>query len=188
MQGHSTSAYETWVRRLRQWQADTTTPLDDLPVLDHDMFTPSTYQRLLGHIEKALEVVTQRWSERLVAAFGASSGHDLARNLVALRPLLARRVQLAQHPSLPPVLRQALTKESSQTLARLQEELERDIERLGREGRMSRPDTETMLRAVRENSLERVVDMEIPTDGSAPRPKAVTGTLADARRAGGLDG
>lgn len=170
------SAYETWVRRLRAWQKDPTTPLQDLPVLEHDTFTPASYQRLLTHIEKALEAATRRWSDRLEAAFTRhSGGHDLARDLVTIRPLLARRVQLATHPHLPEGLRGPLRQECTATLERLQEELERMIGDLGRDGKLSSQDTDQILRTVRENSLLRVMDMDIPLDGSTPAARAVGG-------------
>lgn len=170
----ATSSYEVWVRRLRQWQRDPATPLHDLPVLEHGTFTPITYQRLMTHIEKALEAVTKRWSERLAAAFShSSSGHELARDLVTLRPLLARRVQLAHHPHLPPALRDVLGRECIETLSKMQTELEEDLKRLGRDGRLSRTDVDTLLTTVRENSLLRVMEMDIPQDGTIPSPRAV---------------
>lgn len=170
--------YETWVRRLRAWQKDPSTPLHDLPVLDDASFTPATYQRLLTHVEKALDVVTRRWSERLEAAFGRHApGHDLARDLVAIRPLLARRVQLATHPHLPEGLRRPLRKECEQTLARLQEELEDTVTDLRRHGRFPSTDVDQLLRAVRENSLLRVLEMDIRQDGSVPAARAVGGEV-----------
>lgn len=184
-----TSAYEVWVRRLRQWQRDPSTPLHDLPVLEHDTFTPATYQRLLTHIEKALETVTARWSARLAEAFGrASVGHDLARDLVGLRPMLARRVQLAHHPHLPPALSDALRRECSETLSRLQSQLEEEVERLGRDGRLSRTDTDQLLRTVRDNSLVRVVEMDIPQDGSIPRARSVEPAAGYGAPSGGRRG
>lgn len=168
--------YETWVRRLRAWQKDPSTPLHDLPVLDDASFTPATYQRLLTHIEKALETVTRQWSDRLTAAFARHlGGHDLARDLVAIRPLLARRVQLATHPHLPDGLRGPLQQECARTLSRLQEDLESMVTDLRRDGRLGSVDADELLRTVRENSLLRVMDMDIPLDGSSPAARAVGG-------------
>jgi hypothetical protein len=172
--GSPSSAYETWVRRLRQWQRDPATPLDDLPVLEHDTFTPATYQRLLTHIEKALEAVTTRWSERLSVAFRRNgAGHDLARDLVAIRPLLARRVQLATHPHLPEALRGPLQRDCTQTLTRLQEELEEMVKDLRRDGKLRASDADELLRTVRENSLVRVLNMHITQDGRSAVASAV---------------
>lgn len=179
--GPAASAYEIWVRRLRQWQRDPATPLHDLPVLEHETFTPTTYQRLMAHIEKALEAVTKRWSERLAAAFSrSSSGHELARDLVTLRPLLARRVQLALHPHLPPALRDALRRECAETLGRMQTDLEEDLRRLGKDGKLSRAEVDSLLHTVRDNTLLRVMEMDIPQDGTTPSARAVVAATATA--------
>lgn len=171
------SVYETWVITLREWSADPTTPLDDLPKLEDDTFTPATFQRLLSHIQKAMVTVMEAWQVALQRAFStAQSEHDLARDLVQLRSVLVRRVQLSGHPSLPAVLSDALLEGVAKDLAALQEQLEREVmkERAGQKS--SREENERLLRLVRENPLTRVLDAvhkpepeREPEPGVAPR-------------------
>lgn len=169
MSAQPTSAYEAWVRRLRTWSRDPTTPLHDLPVLRHDTFTAETYNRLLTHLEKALGAVGDRWAEGLTRAFSqVQSNHEFARELVNLRAVLARRLQLASHPHLPPALRDPLTRETLRSFEDLQKELEEQISALSRENHVPQQQVELLLRVVKDNPLSRIVDMDIPLDGSTP--------------------
>ena len=94
-----TSPYETWVLTLRAWSQDPMTPLDQLPALTDDTFTPETYGRLIDHLMKALQTASDRWQSHLERAWSdVSSPHGLSRQLVALRSTLSRRVQLSLIP------------------------------------------------------------------------------------------
>lgn len=167
--------YETWVRTMQAWAADPTTPLEHLPALADDTYTPATYQRLLVYVEQALESVTQKWVIELGRALSTwRTPFDLARDLVQLRSSLARRVQLSRHPSLPPTVRDAYSKEVERAIRRYQDEIEESIADTLRRARLSTNDKEQVLRTVRENSFLRTLEVSVTQGGerqtNAPLP------------------
>ena len=116
--------YETWVRTMEAWTADPTVPLDHLPPLSDDTFTPQTYERLMVYVRRALEAATDRWVQELGRALSSwRTPYDLAHDLVQLRSSLARRVQLSRHPSLPPTVREILSKDAERSIERYQAEI-----------------------------------------------------------------
>ncbi|MBP7930454.1 MAG: hypothetical protein KA110_10880 [Acidimicrobiia bacterium] len=150
--------YETWVLTLRAWGNDPMTPLDHLPSLALETFTPDTYQRLFNHLRQALQSVTTQWSDDLGKTLRLSQdrfalGHDL----VQLRTRLTRRVQLVSHPSLPAEARDSFTKQTAEDIARSQQQIVDHIQRQANEGHLSRTEAEGMLDVVREHSFEAVM-------------------------------
>ncbi len=184
------TAYEIWVRTVRAWAVDPTTPLNTLPRLADDTFAPDTYQRLIGHIMKALDAVSLRWSQGLERAMGKSHDpHLLGTELVQLRAVLARRVQLSRHPALPPKLAEALERNLQETVAQHQRDLEKGIARHSEERTRFDPrHQEAVLRVVRENSFLSVLDYAISYAGdvavTAPIPVSLPHASPDETYAG----
>lgn len=169
-QGHAPvglTDYETWVRTLRAWALDPMTPLDALPPLADDTFSPATYARLVEHLTAALRAAADRWEEALSRAMGhVGVPFELERALVALRQTLAHRVRLSTHPSLPPGLREVLTKDVTEAVERLQAELEDAVRRQTAGASVDHAWRDQVMRAVRDNSLVRVLDWTPAADGS----------------------
>lgn len=171
------SAYETWVLTVRAWAADPTTPLDHLPVLDDATFTPDTYDRLFRYILEALRAVSERWQAGLQRAWQTSSNSfELGRELVQLRATLSRRLQLAGHPALPEKAREILLRDTRESIACYQRELEANVTRLHTSGRVDRKELDRMLMVVRENSFVGLLDYVVGHDGSRPTPGALPPT------------
>lgn len=167
--GHG--VYETWVLTLRQWQKDPLTPLDHLPQLDEVDFSPSTWARLLSHVDAAITQVMRDWQASLSRAVAASrSDHDLGRDLVQLRRVLARRVQLARHVSLPPRVRDALSADAEASIHRLQADLEKNVSQSAADGRVDRAAADRLLGIVRTNSLVHALTLDTVQDGRAAAP------------------
>lgn len=170
------STYETWVLTLRAWSEDPTVPLDHLPALDERSFTVATYDRLLRYVVEALEAATERWVTGLERAFrSADSPFELGAQLVQLRRLLAHRLQLAAHPSLPASLRETLTADARQAVHNYQRELEDNLRRDTTHGRVGAAAREELLRVARENSFERLLAYDL-TDGRRPEPAPLPDT------------
>lgn len=158
--------FETWVRTMKAWAIDPTTPLDHLPPLTDETFTPATYQRLLVYVKDALETVTQKWLTELGRALSTwRTPFELAHDLVQLRASLARRVQLSRHPSLPPAIRTAYIREVERAIRGYQADLEESVATILAHGHLSTNDREQVLRALQENSFLRVLDMAVTQGG-----------------------
>jgi len=174
--GATPSAYETWVVRMRAWSDDPRIPLDDLPPLRSDHYTPDTFARLFKHVTAAITAADRRWHEALVQAWSTSpDSFQLGQRLVQLRSTLARRVQLAGHPSLPEEAREILLKNAREDVQRYQRELEEAVvSSSSAASRLDAPEVERMLELVRTNSFLRVFDFELRQDGAtieaAPLP------------------
>lgn len=164
------TAYETWVRTLRSWTRDPTTPLDHLPQLEDDTYTPETYARLFEYVNTALAAVTERWSQGLVASAAVSDPHELARELHRLRAVLARRVQLARLPAHPPGVRAILEEDLRATVTRLQREMEDGVRKQGHRARLDIAAQERLLRVVRENSFVAVLGYRVDDRGAVVAP------------------
>lgn len=160
---------------MRAWEADPTTPLDHLPVLTDETFTPETFSRLFAHVLKAMQAVSDRWQHLLVQAWATSSNSfELGRELVQLRATLSRRLQLAGHPSLPEKAREILLRDTRAAISRYQRDLEDNVRRLHSSGHVDRKELDRMLMVVRENSFEGLLTYNVSHDGSramaAPLP------------------
>lgn len=167
------TSYETWVLTLRAWSADPQTPLDHLPALNENSYTPDTYQRLIAQLAKAMQAVADRSVASIDRAVRDSqTTHDLARAMVDLRRSLARRGQLARHSSLPEPVRNALIDGFERDLRRWQSTLEDGLLAQLRTS-IDRRDTEAMLRVVRDNSLLAVLSFSTGPTGSAPASAAL---------------
>ncbi len=181
------SVYETWVLTLRAWAKDPRTSLDYLPPLDANTFTPATYQRLIKHLIESIDAASVRWIEALQTAFEhASSPAELATELVSLRPVLARRSQLASHPSLPQEVRDALAASMRRDVERVQRDMEESIQKRSSAACLDTTSAERMLQVVRENSFIAVLDRNFTDDGGrlqvAPLPHAVEEKTSTSRR------
>ena len=160
--------YEQWVTTLRVWGKDPeNTSLRSLPTLTDETFTPDTYARLVDHLLRAMREAHGRWQSGLERAFAtAATPHALARELVALRVLLGRRLQLAQHPGLPEPIRTSLVEGLTRDIERYQSDAEAAI---GRQQSAASIDTtfrDQMLQVVRENSFVAVLGYD--TSGDRP--------------------
>jgi hypothetical protein len=92
--------------------------------------------------------------------------HDLARQLVALRSLLARRAQLSLHPALPPGARSAFEENLRTSINRYQRELEDAYRRDEGSGRLDRQQRDRMLAVIRRHPFTAVLDFTLAQDGS----------------------
>jgi len=176
-----TSTYEAWVVTLRRWTHDPRSSLHGLPQLEEASFGPATYARLLVHITSALETVATRWVGEVGAALGRPTGsHELSVELVRLRPGLARQLQLAGHPALPPSLREALLARTAETIRAYQREVERAVAEDTGRGRLDGGQRDALLRAVRECTMERLL-----TGGESGDWRPTTPVLPESRAPGG---
>lgn len=153
---------------LRQWRNDPTTPLDHLPLLGEESFSTATFVRLLSHLKNALDEVGHKWQESLSDQLSRVKSHqELERLLIQTRALLARRVQLAKHPGLPPKVREMLTTEIERAVFRYDEEFEEQVRSILTLGTgVSGATRENWIRTVRENRFAQVLTFEISQDGS----------------------
>lgn len=169
------SPYETWVLTLRAWARDPRTPLDRLPDLAVETFTPDTYARLLDHFNQALSASLERWRSALHALVaGARTPAELAAGLVDLRHTLARSVQLVSHPGLPPEIRDVLVRSNRSDIERYQREFEDAIGRQARTGHALNGEADHMLALVREHSFVAVLDRDLRWDGQELRGAAAS--------------
>lgn len=169
----NTSVYEAWVVGLRAWQDDPTTDLSGLPPLTIETFTPATYERLLGHLRTAVDDMMQNWNRGLIQALStAVTDHDRERALVQSRLVLARRVQLSQHPSLPEEVTEAFYQSTCRDIRSLQADLERAMLQSTARGSSDREAQERALRIVKAAPLTALIepgfDVEAFLAGLAP--------------------
>lgn len=164
--------YATWVYTLKAWMKDPSIPLGHLPRLQDDTYTPETYARLFAYVSQALDVVAERWAEGLQAGFmRARDSHELARELLRLRPILARRVQLARLPAHPPGIRKILEDDLRATVTRLQEELEENLRKQTDRARLDHAGREALLRVARDNPLTAVLSYQVDQNGEVSAPQ-----------------
>jgi hypothetical protein len=172
------SAYEAWVSGLRAWGKDPNTDLGELPKLCADSFPPPTYERLVAHIMTAQQEVMSTWQQRLARNIqSARSEHDYARTLVELRSLLGRRLQLAKHPGLPDEVRRPLAEGVERDIRRLQEDLEKAVQRPDRAGGIQLVTRERMLRLVRANSFTALLKPGFPLESLFATPAVASDDL-----------
>jgi hypothetical protein len=164
------SVYERWVLTLRAWAKEPErTPLDGLPALDDSTFTPDTYGRFVDHVLDAMRQANERWHRGLSRAWETSATpHELAREMVALRITLARRLQLARHPGLPGPIRDSLLAGLRGDIERYQTETEDAVRNQRSATTVDSSWRDQMLAVVRENSFLAVLDYDV----SGRRPQA----------------
>ncbi|WP_273353636.1 hypothetical protein [Corynebacterium resistens] len=123
----SSGTYEVWIETLRNLSDDDATSLDDLPHLSNDSFSPSTFQRLTKHLNAAFENMQNDWSSQFRKRMErVGNDTDLTDALLQSRRDLAKQVELAHCVALPPVLREAFTKQIGEYIFSLQEQLEKN--------------------------------------------------------------
>lgn len=172
------SAYESWVTTMLAWREDPGIPLDDLPVLTEESLPRDAFDRLFKHLQETLEHSTQRWEKAFSAAISDyRNHHDLADRLVKLRAGLARRLQLASHPSLPEQVRTALTDDFERMVRRLQEQFESNTRAALTRSRVPHSEMEQLMRVIHENRLDEVLRLKVSQDGA----RATVAPLAEAR-------
>jgi hypothetical protein len=178
----STSVYEAWVLGLRAWGADPTTDLSGLPTLTAESFTPATYQRLVKHLNEAIAAMMAVWNSALERAVtGANDEHEIARELVQLRVLLARRLQLARHPGFPKEISNSLWDGACADILSIQASLEREATKNGAGATTSRTSQERMLSLMRNNSFAAITDPGYPLEqlfGTGPSQTAEESNVA----------
>lgn len=188
------SVYERWVRALRAWVTDPSVRLEDLPPLAEDTYDPQTYARLFNHMQKSIDQLMENWKDMLTRALSrVTNEHELGRELVALRPPLARRASLARLPNLPGEIRRLLHEETVRTINELQSELEEILGDPGKGARIDRAAADRLVAVARAAPLTEALSMIAPTRNptgptspSPVRPPLVApgpGTPAAPRRA-----
>ncbi len=167
MSSSSSNVYEQWVLGLRSWRADPLTNLSDLPKLDETSFPPATYNRLINHLNEAINEFMKRWNRQLSSAVGAAKEpHTLARALVDARLGLAHRLKLARHPSLPATISKQLVTQAETDIRSLQRQLEEGAQHAASSGSsVGRTEKEAILRLYRDNALTAVLDAGFSLDG-----------------------
>jgi hypothetical protein len=170
----SSSVYEQWVLGLRAWRSDPSTDLSHLPALDETSFPPATYDRLIDHLNEAINAFMAAWNDQLLGAVrSATDTHALARALVDARRGLAHRLVLARHPSLPETIRRQLLTQAEADIRGLQRQLEERAEHVAESASsLGRTEREAALRLHRENSLTAVLDPAFSLDGVDDREVA----------------
>jgi hypothetical protein len=162
------------VLTLRAWSKDPRTPLDELPALSNDTFSPDTFGRLIEHILSAVRAADDRWQQRLATALGnVGTPFEFGRTLVDLRSTLARRVQLTSHPALPPAVREALEKGTREAITSYQSQLEDVVKKQSSRSSLDTGWLDQVLKVVRENSFLSVLDYQSDGKGTAPVAPAI---------------
>jgi len=167
------------VLALRSWSTDPTRDLDGLPVLDAESFTSTSGARFMSHVNDALTGMMQHWQRALERALKTpASDHELTRELVRLRALLARRLQLARHPSLPEEIRTALWEGTVSDVTRLQAELEQGAMTSTHAATSTRAAQERLVRLLRSSRFTAILEpgyvapTVVPTAASVGAPSA----------------
>lgn len=170
----SSSGYESWVRALRAWATDPAHTVLELPVLTESSLPPSAFHRLLGHLNEALSTAMTRWSSEFTVQWArATTEHDRERALVQMRTKLARRLQLADHPSLPAVIRDLLSESAATDIRNLQQEIEDNLLKSTANASSDRSVRERLLKTARANSLTAILEPNFPLDALFhPEPAA----------------
>ncbi|MFT4298206.1 MAG: hypothetical protein QM597_00995 [Aeromicrobium sp.] len=163
----SLSVYETWVRTLRAWSKDPATDLSHLPAFDPEGFSPSTYERFVDHVIKAIEDQTDRWHRSFLdAAQNARDDHAMAQVLVDARKGLAHLLRLSRHPAFPEEIREALSKRFDEQIRDIQQHLEDSaVHAASMSSATNRAEREARLRLYRDNALTAVLDPGFSLDG-----------------------
>lgn len=117
--------YEEWIKFLTAWTADPSMPIAELPSLTEDTFSPSTFARLVKHINRANDALMDRWKNELQTGMArAASTYEVEMVLIRSRGLLAKRLCFAQQAALPQKLQKALLDSAKADIESLQAQLE----------------------------------------------------------------
>lgn len=183
MTGPSTDLYSIWVTRVRAWAKDPSVSVADLPPLTATSFSPSTYGRLITHIQKAFDEVTARWDEILARNFEeAVTDHERERVLVNSRSLLHQRVLFCRTAPLPKEVTDALMQSTETLINDLQKQFEDSTRNSSNSVRFN--SNERTLQLLRRNPLTAVLDpgygqtgaIETVVDDIVQSPHALTRT------------
>ncbi|WLP92149.1 hypothetical protein [Gordonia sp. NB41Y] len=178
----TTSQYEMWVETLRRWRTDPSTDLSRLPLLQADSLPVQAYQRLFVHLGDAIQTMMNDFAEKFARDLGAArSEHDIARTLVNARPQLARRIQLARHPGLPPEVQRPLLEAAERDLRALQQELEQGFTGPSSRYGSDRGAAERLLHLARQNSFTAILAPGFPLESLFNASGAVPAAPAPGR-------
>lgn len=154
------SVYERWVRALKAWVTDPSVRLEDLPPLTEETYDPQTYSRLFAHMRGCIDELMDAWSDLLTRALSrATDEHELGRELVNLRPLLARRAALSRLPNLPEEVRKILHEDTVRSITELQSELEKVLGDPGQGARIDRAAADRLVAVARATPLTEALTM-----------------------------
>jgi hypothetical protein len=146
-------AYRAWGDFLERWAAGEPADPAGLPALAPADLPADTWQRLLARISAAVDRRLQGWADALTAALDEAAdefsvGRALAQSRTgpqAVRSLLA-------HPGLPEDFRTRMAAVIDEHMARLQQDLERSLDRAVTDGLDPRL-AEARRRTIRDNPL-----------------------------------
>lgn len=153
----SIGIYETWVRTLRELQKNPAADTRHLPSIEETTFTPSTLKRLIRHIERTFDAMREQWHQNFIE--NLSTAKDVSSQALALnngRAALRFQVNLAHHPSLPPVLRKAFIAQTEEYVRELQRQLLEDGSKVHEE-KLDYIGRDEWVRLVKENPLTTVL-------------------------------
>jgi hypothetical protein len=154
------SPYELWVRRLREWGRDPTTPLDDLPALTgKEEFTPEFFTRFVEHLMNAQSAFMDVFQERLQQVFDQPGDlQTIARSYHDLQYLYARRFTFARHRGLPKDISDQLVKGAKADLREIQRQVEETVGKNKGSGALS--STNDLERVIKDNSLLQLLNAD----------------------------
>ncbi|MFI9602038.1 hypothetical protein ACIHCX_19690 [Streptomyces sp. NPDC052043] len=170
--GHG-GPYETWVEFLRRWAAEEAVHPGALPALAQEHFPGETWERLVLHLGDALDTRLKAWAERLLQAMLAapdefSAGRALAQARTELQTVRA----LAGHPGLPESTRTSTTELVDAQITDLQDQLERNLNRLAAQGSDPRW-VDRRRRTLRDNPLTALLTGQPAASGASAPTGAV---------------
>lgn len=167
MTGPATDLYSIWVTRVRAWAKDPSVSIADLPPLTATSFSPTTYGRLITHIQKALNEVTAKWNEAFMRNLqDVLTDHERERALVNARSILHRRVVFCRTVPLPKEVTDALTQSTETFINDVQKQLEDSARENGNRVRFNSMTDERTLQLYRRNPLTVVLDPNYGHAGS----------------------
>lgn len=154
--------YETWVRRLRAWAKDPTVTLDGLPAYNQQTFTVAVHERLIKHMNKALEIIDDLWARAVTNPPEFTNTQEYERWWIQCRNQLARRMQLCNHSALPEEVRAGLRLQAEGMITGWQTTIEDQI----LHGSLAPADAEIGYNIIHNAPLTAILD---PTFGTAER-------------------
>ncbi|WP_309131205.1 hypothetical protein [Brevibacterium sp.] len=115
----------------------------------------------MRHLNDALATFMESWNEQLTRAIASGhSKHELGTQMVRLRRLLGPRVTLADLPTWPPQIRDALRESLRSDLESIQQQLEEAVCTSIEGGRFDRAAQDGLVGVLRENSLTTLLRNE----------------------------
>ena len=184
----ASSGYQEWAGYLEHWSEGGTVDSAALGPLDQDAYAEDTWMRLSNRFTGAMNRRLELWQASLSRAVAAAAdefecGRALQQSRAGLRTI---RV-LAADERLPELLRTRLTALIDGAVRSMQEQLERNVDRMRGTGDANRR-VEARLRTLRDNPLTAVstdTAVERAAAGSAstaPGPAAVSDPFDTPRR------